>query len=109
MSVIFALVSCQEAQKSAHDAHAETPVNPLTDGFSFYVTSEEVKLADVFVVVWLTGGNRANESEELAVGRTWPLVSTVLSHEFSAMGMQGEKEEGEEGRRRKRRTRRESS
>jgi hypothetical protein len=86
LSVILALSSCLESQKNSQDAHPE-PENPYMEGISFYLASEEARLALAFVTVWLTYKPAQNASDELSTGRTWPLVMTVLSHEFSAVGM----------------------
>eukprot|EP00026_Physarum_polycephalum_P000559 Phypoly_transcript_00560.p1 GENE.Phypoly_transcript_00560~~Phypoly_transcript_00560.p1 ORF type:complete len:1396 (+),score=273.29 Phypoly_transcript_00560:123-4310(+) len=84
LSVVLALSSCLESQKNSQDARAE-PEDPLLEGISFYLASEEARLALSFVTVWLTYKPAKNGSDELSTGRTWPLVATVLSHEFSAV------------------------
>ena len=86
LSVILALASCLESQKNSQDPSSE-PEDPFIEGFSFYMVSEEARLASAFVAVWLTYRHSRNGNDELSTGRTWPLVMTVLSHEFGAVGM----------------------
>ncbi len=53
------------------------------EGFRFYVSSDEVKLAEAFVVVWLT---HKQQNREISGSRTWPLVKTILTNEFTSVG-----------------------
>jgi hypothetical protein len=94
---VFSLIACQEALKNSHDHPSPHPTNPFAEGLSFYMHSDEAKLAQAFVVVWLTYKSSRSGNSVLTTESTWPLVRTILSHEFTSIGILNGKRENRGG------------
>lgn len=87
LSVVYALISCQEHTV----APSPTSTSFFYEGFENYIDSSDLRMALSFIALWLTYNQPIDANgmipDELSVSRTWPLVMTILSHEFMSMGI----------------------